>query len=237
MGKIHLGLSMHAKQYMRKRNTVAALGLVMLIITSVFALLGEMEIIRQEKIVRVACVGDSITEYSGYTHKLQNMLGSNYSVGNFGVSGATVSLDSKIAYMKQQAFQQAMNFHPDIVLIMLGTNDANLEITTDRDIEPEYSQLVNAFQNLDNSPQIVVVNSPPIFSTYSGYNDTYLTTNVIPSIDNVADQMNLPTVDMHSAFGNHSDYFADGIHPNNDGSTLIASTMYDAVMSVQDYNF
>lgn len=227
---------MHAKQYMRKRNTVAALGLVMVILASVFAMFGELQITRAENVVRVACVGDSITEYSGYTHKLQNMLGYNYSVGNFGVAGATVSMDSKIAYMKQQAFQQAMNFHPDIVLIMLGTNDANLEIATDRDIQPEYSQLVNAFKELDSSPQIVVVDSPPIFSTYSGYNDTYLTTNVIPSIDNVANQMNLPTVDMHSAFGNHSDYFADGIHPNNNGSTLIASTMYDAVISVQDYN-
>ena len=136
---------------------------------------GEFQNTREETIVRVACVGDSITEYSGYTHKLQNLLGYNYSVGNFGVSGATVSLDSKIAYMEQHAFQQAMNFHPDIVLIMLGTNDANLEITTDIDIEPEYLQLVNAFQNLENSPQIVVVDSPPIFATYSGYNNTHLT--------------------------------------------------------------
>jgi lysophospholipase L1-like esterase len=228
---------MHAKQYMRKRNTVVALGLVMLIVASVFAMFDELQNTREETIVRVACVGDSITEYSGYTHKLQNLLGNNYSVGNFGVSGATVSLDSKIAYMEQNAFQQAMNFHPDIVLIMLGTNDANLEITSDMDIEPEYSQLVNAFQNLENSPQIVVVDSPPIFATYSGYNNTHLTSTVIPAIENVAEQMNLPKVDMYSAFGNRSDYFADGIHPNEYGSSLIASTMYDAVMSVQGYNF
>jgi lysophospholipase L1-like esterase len=228
---------MHAKQHMRKRNTVVALGLVMVILASVFVMLGELQITRAENVVRVACVGDSITEYSGYPHKLQNMLGYNYSVGNFGVSGATVSLDSKIAYMKQDAFQHAMKFRPDIVIIMLGTNDANLEITTDRDIQPEYLQLVNAFKELDSRPQIVVVDSPPIFSTNSGYNDTYLTTNVIPSINTVADQMNLHTVDMYSAFGNHSDYFADGIHPNNDGSTLIASTMYDAVIFVHGYNF
>jgi lysophospholipase L1-like esterase len=228
---------MHAKQYMRKRNTVVALGLVMIMLASVLVMFGDLQITREEKIVRVACVGDSITEYSGYTHKLQNLLGYNYSVGNFGVAGATVSLDSKIAYMEQQAFQQAMNFHPDIVLIMLGTNDANLEITNDNDIQPEYSQLVNAFKQLDSSPQIVVVESPPIFATNSGYNNTYLTTEVIPTIENVAQQMNLPKVDMYDAFENHSDYFADGIHPNNNGSTLIASTMYDAVMSVQGYNF
>ena len=40
--------------------------------------------------IRVACVGDSITEGSGYPFQLNLMLGSNYIVGNFGVSGSTV---------------------------------------------------------------------------------------------------------------------------------------------------
>jgi lysophospholipase L1-like esterase len=55
-----------------------------------------------------------------------------------------------------------------------------------------------------------------------------------PKVDSLADQMNLPIVNMYSAFGNHSDYFMDGIHPNNDGSQLIASTMYDAVTSMEN---
>ena len=220
---------MHAKQYMRKRNTVAALGLVMIIITSVFALLGQMEIIRQDKIIRVACVGDSITELSGYPHKLQLMLGTNYLVHNFGVAGSTVSLDNKIAYMKQQAFRQALDFQPDIVLIMLGTNDANLESTNDTDIAYDYTELLRAFDNVASNPEIVAVDSPPIYSDYSGYNNTYLTTNVIPTINNIASQMNIPTVNMYSVL-NNSEYFADGIHPNNEGSSVIASTMYDAVM-------
>ena len=41
--------------------------------------------------------------------------------------------------------------------------------------------------------------------------------------------MNLPTVDMYSAFGNHSDYFMDGVHPGSDGASLIASHVYDAI--------
>ncbi len=94
----------------------------------------------------MACVGDSITQLSGYPHKLQLMLGTNYSVQNFGVAGATVSLDYKIAYMKQQAFQQAMDFHPDIVLIMLGTNDANLEVNNDTDIAYDYTELLRCFR-------------------------------------------------------------------------------------------
>ena len=35
--------------------------------------------------------------------------------------------------MDQPAFQQAKNFNPDIIVIMLGTNDANPEITQNVD--------------------------------------------------------------------------------------------------------
>ena len=44
--------------------------------------------------IRVACVGDSITQITKYTADLQAELGSNYTVGNFGVSGSTVSLST-----------------------------------------------------------------------------------------------------------------------------------------------
>ena len=41
--------------------------------------------------------------------------------------------------------------------------------------------------------------------------------------------MKLPTVDMYSAFGNHSDYFMDGVHPDSAGASLIAFHVYDAI--------
>ena len=49
---------------------------------------------RPVKPLRVACIGDSITEGSGYPDNLRMLLGTNYTVGNFGVSGSTVSLKS-----------------------------------------------------------------------------------------------------------------------------------------------
>jgi acyl-CoA thioesterase I len=185
------------------------------------------------KVVKVACVGDSITERSGYTFKLQLLLGGSYEVENFGVSGSTASVNSNISYMDQAAFQKALDFQPDIVLIMLGTNDANRENCNDTDIRDDYMRLVAAFQNLHSSPEIVAVDSPPIYSTYSGYNNTYLTTNVIPQINTVADELNLPTVDMYDTM-NDSGYFADGIHPNNNGSTVLADTLYGAVQQYYD---
>ncbi len=183
--------------------------------------------------IRVACVGDSITAYSGYPQKLQGLLGKEYVVANFGVSGSTISQCSRLPYLLQPQFQKAEKFNPDIVLIMLGTNDANRELTlSDRSLEEDYTQLVTSFLSLPNNPQVIVVKAPPIFtSSDSAYNNTNLITNVNPRVENFAAQMNLPTIDMYQAFGDHAEYFADGVHPNDDGASLIASVLYDTVNS------
>ena len=76
--------------------------------------------------IHVACVGDSITIDSEYPKNLGVLLGANYTIGNFGVGGSTVSLQFRKPYLYQTAFQDAQNFKPDIVVIMLGTNDAYL---------------------------------------------------------------------------------------------------------------
>lgn len=180
--------------------------------------------------IRVACVGDSITQGSGYPNKLQTLLGANYTVGNFGVSGSTVSLDSIKPYMNQTAFRKAEDFDPEIVVIMLGTNDANPQIALSEDnFEADYIKLISSFEELEGNPLVWVVKSPPIFSVDSTYNNTYLADTVLPHIENIANRLDLLSVDLFSAFGNHSDYFMDGVHPNADGATLIASNVYDAI--------
>jgi lysophospholipase L1-like esterase len=180
--------------------------------------------------IRVACVGDSITEGSGYPYKLQLMLGSKYFVANFGVSGSTVSQDSIRPYMNQSAYKQAKDFDPDIVVIMLGTNDANPEIALCEDtFSDDYSQLITSFQQLEGQQLIWIAESPPIYSTTSSWNNTYLSSSVLPQIEDLANQMNLPTINMYDTFADHPDYFADGIHPNADGALLLASTIYYAI--------
>jgi len=83
------------------------------------------------RLVRVACVGDSITRAghlpdparSSYPALLQRMLGAGYKVRNFGVGGATMLRDGDLPYTAQEAFRNALAYAPDVVLIMLGTND------------------------------------------------------------------------------------------------------------------
>lgn len=209
-----------------KRWALVLTTLLLLTSITIFFVVSAEDINRP---IRVACVGDSITEGSGYPFKLQTMLGSNYTVGNFGVRGSTVSYNSSKPYINQPSFRQAKDFDPDIVVIMLGTNDANPEITQSTDeFDTDYSQLVNSFQQLDGEQLIWVVMPPPIFGTTS-WNNTYLTNTLLPKIEGVASQMNLPTINIYGTFGNRADYFADGVHPNNDGAALIASTIFNAI--------
>jgi acyl-CoA thioesterase I len=212
------------------KKKLLALGALFIVVLSGIVVFSFVETNVEGRQIRVACIGDSITQGSGYPSKLHELLGSNYTVANFGVSGSTVSTYSSKPYIDQDVFQEAIDYHPDIVVIMLGTNDANPDIAqNESNFESDYSQLIAAFEQLDGRQLIWIVKSPPIFANNSGYNNTYLEKTVLPHIDRLADQMNLPTVDLYSAFGNHSDYFMDGVHPDSDGATLIASNVYDAI--------
>jgi lysophospholipase L1-like esterase len=212
------------------KKKLLAIGALFIVVLSGIVVFSVVETNVEGRPIRVACIGDSITQGSGYPSKLHALLGSNYAVANFGASGSTVSTYSSKPYMDQDVFQEAIDYRPDIVVIMLGTNDANPDIAQNEStFESDYSQLIAAFEQLDGRQLIWIVKSPPIFANNSGYNNTYLEKTVLPHIDRLADQMNLPTVDLYSAFGEHSDYFMDGVHPDSDGASLIASNVYDAI--------
>jgi acyl-CoA thioesterase I len=180
--------------------------------------------------VKVACIGDSITENSQYTYDLQAMLGSNYSVKNFGSSESTVLRLSWKPYMNQTEYQRALDFDPDIIVIMLGTNDGLAMLQPYNDsFEQDYTALVQSFQLLDGDEQIFVVKSPPIFSNDTDLSATFQSQTIIPKIEDVAHQLNLPVVDVYDICNDHPDYFEDGVHPNSQGAALIAFQVYQAI--------
>ena len=51
------------------------------------------------------------------------MLGEAYWVKNFGVSARTLLNKGDNPYMNEKAYQDALAFNPNIVVIKLGTND------------------------------------------------------------------------------------------------------------------
>ncbi len=184
------------------------------------------------RLARIACIGDSITQSTVYPSDLQIMLRQNSTVGNFGVSGATVVSTAATPYITQPAMQAAKDFQPTTVIIMLGTNDARGDVYKSiNSYTADYNQIIGEFKSLSSSPQIFLVKPPPLFGNDYDLNNTNLSEGIIPRIEQVAAANGLTTIDVYSRLAGHSEFFPDGVHPNNAGSKAIADVIYQGITS------
>jgi acyl-CoA thioesterase I len=178
---------------------------------------------------KVACIGDSITELSGYPNILKQTLGDNYFVSNFGACGTTVSLNSENPYMRSQAYASAKNFQPDLTVVMLGTNDANPNFGDYRSgFIADYRLLIEAIQSITSKPTVWVVRPPHIFdeSWLSGH---IFSSMVIPAVDEAAKQAKVPVINVYNATDNPRLFF-DGVHPNDAGAKIIAEVIHQTII-------
>lgn len=179
--------------------------------------------------IRVACIGDSITELSTYPTELQDLLGSNYYVREFGVSGTTVLAGTYHPYIDQIRFQASKEFLPDVVIILLGTNDARVDnYQSIVNFTADYKQLVSEVQALESNPRILLVKPPPILENNFDLRNENLLEGVIPRIEQVSDELGLTLIDVYSPLDGHPECFVDGVHPNYDGAVVIAGEVYKA---------
>jgi lysophospholipase L1-like esterase len=221
----------------KKNLRLLAIGLVILLVVS--GITAFFILALSSDAIRVACVGDSLTQSTEYPYDLWMLLGTaNYTVRNFGAGSTTVSLGSETPYMNTSVFQSALDFQPNIVIIMLGTNDAQPSLRLyNTSFVGDYVKLVAAFQGLSSKPKIWIVLPPPIFSNQSGkISLEYFKFIVIPCIEQAANETNLPIIDVYSALASYSNYFPDGVHPNSAGAELIANEIYKAIISQDTSN-
>jgi len=81
--------------------------------------------------IKIACMGDSITYgYSlsnpsvySYPARLQGILPDGYTATNYGSSGKTLLFNTGASYITNSNYTNAVNSQPDIIVIILGTND------------------------------------------------------------------------------------------------------------------
>jgi Lysophospholipase L1 and related esterases len=180
--------------------------------------------------VKVACVGDSITISSQYPLDLWASLGPGYIVGDFGVGGAAVAQSTGMGYLHLPAIEVAKQFQPDIVVIMLGTNDAYTYLTENStEFISDYLTIIGEFESLAKKPVIYLVAPIPIYSNSVSLSDEILVQRVIPNIEQVAAQTGLQVIDAHTPLQNHPELYLDGIHPTADGAKVLADVIYAGI--------
>ena len=187
---------------------------------------------------KLACVGDSITwgftivnrgKYS-YPAVLQQLLGEGFEVRNFGHNDAAARFDADTPYVSKKAYRDSLAWEPDIVLLMLGTNDTKPWNWNPGIFREDYLRLVQSYLSLPSSPRVVLVAPIRIFKLIpvTILNPDVLEEGVRPAIRDIAAQLHLQLVDLSDLFDS-ARLCRDGVHPQRDGARLLAETLFKAV--------
>jgi len=189
--------------------------------------------------IRIACIGNSITEGVGatsttcYPPQLASMLGSHYEVKNFGVSGRTLLKKGDYPYWNESAFVNAQKYKPQIIVIELGTNDSKPQNWKYKDeFYGDYVDMVRVFKKACPHAAILVGRPTPVYNDWpQSITGSIVRDEIIPLIDSVSKTENVILLDNYTPFLNHAELFSDGIHPNATGYTLMAANVKKTILS------
>ena len=189
--------------------------------------------------IRVACIGDSITDghgidlrtVNGYPAQMQGMLGDGYFVKNLGVSARTMMDSGDYPYMNELAWQDALAFQPDVVVIALGTNDTKTHNWVNKKyFTNDLQKMIDALKALPTNPRIFVCTPPPALKDSWTISEKGIE-ELIPMIQKAVKKNKLAgVIDLHEAFSGQENLIQeDGIHPTQQGARRIAEIVAKAI--------
>lgn len=207
-------------------------------------------------VIRVACVGDSITagteEYNypmflaQYLEHLGKSNGKKYEVKNFGKGAAACrhyleDLDGDgvaeaYFYYDDPTYQGSLSYAADVVIVQMGTNDGltgNYELTGDYYINDYTTYLVKPYQ--EKGAQVIVGTSPYAYTMFLSDTDN-VNVGIRGMQLQIAEDLNLGVVDINKFTEGHRECFPDGIHGNTAGYHMIAQAYYKYIFGGEVVN-
>ena len=212
--------------------------------------LGYAKRIADGETIVVACVGDSVTQGTGsspaskysYPANLQKLLGKGFEVVNCGkASSYVMNLDSEynvkvkspnLWYPNTAEYAKLKGTPADILIVMLGTNDARsmTEPAAIKDFISSYKDLIADFATMETNPEIYISSMIPATNAdITNQGSVYILPDILKEI---AQELGLPFIPTHE---NMHDYYYvmldynDRVHPNNDSYPALAENFYKEV--------
>lgn len=191
--------------------------------------------------VRVACMGNSITygytlpdpATQSYPSLLAKMLPAEYDVRNFGHSGATVLRKGHNPYVKTPEYKAAIEFRPDIAVIHLGVNDTDPRDwpNYNSEFQSDFMSMIEDLRRANPGVRILVARLTPLRATHyrfkSGTRDWRLLAQA--AIERTARKAGVVLIDFDEPFRDMQHLLWDGIHPNVEGTPLLAEEVYRGI--------
>jgi len=195
--------------------------------------------------IKIACIGDSLTyghlvenrEINCYPAILNKLLGDNYVVENFGANGHTMLKTGDRPYWDHENFKNSFLMLPDIVIIMLGSNDSKPHnFTTIDDFSCTYEEMITHYQKLSSKPHVYIATPPTVFPPESTEMTTIrgeVVNRMADAIRELGKKLLVPVIDVGKRTENYPEGFTcDGVHTNKKGAGLIARVVFESIGEV-----
>ena len=194
---------------------------------------------------RILCIGDSITFGSGvlrtrwkdtYPAILENKLGEEFQVLNYGIPGATLVADGDKPY--SQAFlKAARKTNPEIILLMLGTNDSKSQNWDAEKYEAALQHWASELNSYSSKPQVFVMAPPAAFRVdhnpvVYGIQDIVIRDEIFPAVKRQAALHATGFIDLYTPTQGRPELFTDGVHPNAHGNRILAQHIFDVLIKI-----
>jgi len=180
--------------------------------------------------IKVACVGDSIT-YTEYPAKLQALLGRAWKVDRWGFPGCTLLSKGDSPWINVPTAKEAYATNPDIVLIMLGTNDTKQQNWAHKaDFDKDYKAFIKSWQDLPSKPRIYICRPCPAPGPGNFGITDRVVKDVIRHVNRIAAATGVGLIDMNEPFKGNDKLFTDHVHPTLEGQDILAKTAYKALI-------
>lgn len=205
---------------------------------------------RKEGRTHVACVGDSLTYGCAlplfflrrYPAVLGRLLGPRFQVCMFGVNDRTLQDTGNKPFRKERAFRQSLNFLPDTVVILLGTNDSkDCNWISRAAFREQYEELISEYRNLPSKPRILVCTVPCAFPPLRIFSFCTKKAMIkrIPLIAEVIREIaaaeDLALIDLFTITEGRPALFGpDGLYPSARGARLFAEAVRDALIETDE---
>ena len=194
----------------------------------------------------ISAIGDSITDGfgssdgNGYLMELSDILNLKR-INNYGVASTAIGGTDDTAFVNRflnesLSTYQEIDSETDLIFIFGGHNDfetqGNLGDTTNETLYGSLYLLYNGLK--EKYPSATIVFATPLQRAEEGGNN--FMRGVARIIKDYCDTNNIPVIDLYNESGitieNSSTYLMDGVHPNDEGYTLVANAIANFLLNL-----
>lgn len=186
---------------------------------------------------KVACIGDSLTrgylleDAQSYPAQLQQLLGAQYEVRNFGHTSSYVIDDGPVEYRNTEDYSAAIQYDADILIFMFGSNDVGAYNFTPLYFQNQYRELIDSFRQTKKNPKIYLIIAPDSHDLHFG-----LIQQTIQPVMTLGQQLPATVINPYYLFlGHPEDYLSDGLHLTATAYGKLAQLVLRAMQGTSTY--